>query len=234
LLAGPIAAVAVGTALLGTTALFGGNPLPFALQVLGGALATGFLCSVPATLVAMIPVPSVRSTAVVVVLAAIAAGVTAPTALAARQTLVPGPPPAGSEAGNGAQLPTDEMEVPRELYRDVVVRPLREGRLASSAAATRLQTERPPLPEYAARIRTEVLPTLQRMADTAGSVRIDDERTRTVHQHAVRASTLHLLGYELIAEAMEQNSRALQLDGNARLAEGNLEWDQWAAGVETL
>jgi hypothetical protein len=42
------------------------------------------------------------------------------------------------------------------------------------------------------------------------------------------------MGFEKVATALEQNDRQLLEEGNALLAEGNAEWEQWAAGTAKL
>jgi len=242
LLAGPVAALTVAAWFLVTVALAGGNPLPLTAHVLGGALACGFLVTIcAAALTGALAVPPLRSTALVVAIALVMGAATAGTAMAARQSLVPGLSavlPGYSEI-EGAVVPTQPVPsvdpvVPREFYADVVARPLLDGRVASSSAFRDLQAERPPANVAATRIRAEILPLLRQMLDGAQSVRIDDPRTREVHSHAVAGAQLHVRGFEMLVEALDQDDQQLADQASALLADGNAEWQQWAAGVQEL
>jgi len=130
--------------------------------------------------------------------------------------------------------PTVDPVVPRALYADVVARPLLDGRVATAAALNALKAEHLPNDVTAARMRAEILPVLRQILDGAESVRLDDPEVRTVHEHAIAGARLHVMGFEKVATALEQNDRQLLEEGNALLAEGNAEWEQWAAGTAKL
>ncbi len=223
---------------LGTVAVSGGNPLPFTAHVLGGAVASGFLVAVPAALVGALSVPPLRSTALLTVIAVAAGAGTAATTMASRQTLVPGLSavlPGYSEVEGGV-VPVQPVPpvVPRGLYADVVARPLLDGRVASASAFSALQAEHPPADVAAARIRADILPLLRQMLDGAQSVPIDDPKAREVHVHAIAGAQLHVRGFEMLVEALDQGDQQLAKQASKLLADGNVEWEQWAAGVGGL
>jgi hypothetical protein len=241
LLAGPVASVTTAALFLVVVVAAGGNPLPFAAHVVGGAAAAGFLLAVPAALVGTLPIRPVRVTALLAG-AAVVAGATVATSVAvARQSLVPGLSavlPGYSEVDGGptpnVPVPVPDPVVPRELYADVVARPLLDGRVATAEAFAALKAERPPNAESVSRIRTEILPVLRQMLDGAESVRLDDPEVQQLHGHAIAAARAHVVGFETIANALERNDPTMLREGNSLLAQGNSEWEQWAAGVLAL
>jgi hypothetical protein len=97
-----------------------------------------------------------------------------------------------------------------------------------------LQAERPPNDVAADRIRTQILPVLRQMLDGAESVPIDDPAVWEVHEHAIEGARFHVMGFEKIATALEQNDRDLLQEGDALIQEGNTEWEEWAIGTENL
>ena len=238
LLAGPLASLATAAGFLLVLAALGGTPFVLAPHVLGGAVTAGFLLAVPAALVAVVPVPPVRATGLVAAVALLAGGATAAGAIAGRATLVPGLSavvPGYSDVGGGPVEPPDgTLDVPRDLYPDLVARPLLEGRTATADTFRALQAQKPSNEVAAARIRTEILPALQGMLELAESVRVDDPQVDAVHQHAVSGARLHVAGFTAVAEALERGDAAQLRQGSQQLADGNAQWEQWAAGVSAL
>jgi hypothetical protein len=240
LLAGPAATAVTAAVFLVMVAVVGGNPLPVAAHVLGGAVAAGFLLTAPAALVAALPLRVPRSTALAATLAvAVTAGATtAAWSMLARQQLVPGLSAAlpGYSEVEGGPVPDQAVQppVPRELYRDVVARPLLDGRAAEAEWFSELQAEQPPNDVAAARIRTELLPLLEQMRDGAEDVRIDDPDVAAVHDDALAGIRLHLAGFELVATALERDDAGMLQRGSALLEQGNSHWERWAAAVPTL
>jgi hypothetical protein len=240
LLAGPTATVVTAATFLVVVAVVGGNPLPVAAHVLGGAVAAGFLLAAPASLVAVLGLPTLRrpTLGVTVAVAVIAGAGTAASAMVARQTMVPGLSAAlpGYSEIQGGPVPDQAVAppIPRELYRDVVARPLLQGRAAEAEAFSQLQAEQPPNDVAAGRIRSEIVPLLQAMLDGATDVRIDDPDLAAVHADLLAGIRLHLQSFELIATALERNDAALLQQGNALLQQGTKRWSRWAAGVAAL
>jgi hypothetical protein len=124
--------------------------------------------------------------------------------------------------------------IPRAFYRDVVARPLLEGRKATADAFRQLQEERPSNAVAVTRIRTEILPVLRQMADAADSVRLDDPEVREIHDQARDGAHLQVQGFEEVATALERNDRALLQHGNSIIAIAGFSWEEWARGVQTL
>ena len=223
LLASPVAS---GTAAIGfltmNTALGGDLNFAFIEQFIRRSLALGLLCTVPIAVASLVlraaPTYTVRNTLAVVVLAGVLAGLASLGVVAARQALLISP----------------SSPIPRAVYADVVAKPLLDGREATAAAWRALQAERPPNEVAANRIRTEILPVLQQMLDGAESVPIDDPEVWEVHEHAIKGARSHVMGFEKIASALEQNDRDLLQEGDALLREGNAEWEEWAIGTENL
>jgi hypothetical protein len=240
LLAGPTATVVTAAVFLVIVAVVGGNPLPVAAHVLGGAVAAGFLLATPAALVAALPLRVPRSTMLGATLAvAVTAGAgTAAWAMLAREQLVPGLSAAlpGYSEVDGGPIPDQAVQppVPRELYRDVVARPLLDRRAAEAEWFSALQSEQPPNDVAAARIRTELVPLLEQMRDGAEDVSIDDPEVAAVHEDVLAGIRLHLAGFELIATALERDDAPLLQQGSALLEQGNYRWERWAAAVPRL
>jgi hypothetical protein len=226
------------TAFLAVAAAVAGDPLRLAPHLLGGSVTCGFLLAVPASLVALAPVPPVRVTAVVAAIAVLAGGGVAPAVMAARRTVVPGLAavvPGYSETDGGLVTPPDTtLDVPRDLYADVVALPLLEGRKATAEAFSALQAERPPNDIAAGRIRADILPQLRGMLDLARSVHVDDPAVTAVHEHALTGAELEVAGFEAVAAGLERSDPAQVRQGSAQIAQANGEWQQWAVGVGGL
>jgi hypothetical protein len=173
-----------------------------------------------------------------VAVAVVAGAGTAASAMVARQTLVPGLAAAlpGYSEVDGGPVPDQAVQppVPRELYLDVVARPLMDGRAAEAEVFSALQSEQPPNDVAADRIHTEIIPLLQLMLDGATDVPIDDPQVAAVHENVLAGIRLHLEGFELVATALARDDAAMLQQGSDLLAEGNARWDRWAAGVAAL
>jgi hypothetical protein len=130
--------------------------------------------------------------------------------------------------------PVLDPVVPRELYKDVVARPLLTGRAATASAFRSLRGEHLPAAALAAGIRAEILPVLRQMLDGAQSVRLDDAGVLRVHQHAIDGARLEVAGFDTVAGGLERGDPDQVSRGSALLARSNTEWTQWASGVLTL
>jgi hypothetical protein len=119
-------------------------------------------------------------------------------------------------------------------YKDVVARPLINGRAAYVAALRELQIKRPSNAVAASRIRTEILPLLRQMLDGAQSVHIEDPAALEVHKHAVAGARLHVAAFSILTDALDHSNQALNKQASMLIAQGNAEWQQWAAGVLAL
>lgn len=224
LIAGPIAAMTTATCFLALIAVAGGNPLAATAHVLGGALTSGFLITTATAPLATIPAAPLRSTALLAVVALVIGAATAGGSFAGRAVLVPGL----------SALAEETLEVSRQDYRDVVARPLLEGRLAAAAWFRGLQAQQPPGPIAAARIRSELVPILQQQVDTAELVHSEDPRVQDVHTHAVTGARMQLLGFRTLADALEREDELLFRRADGIIAQSGEEWRQWAAGAQAL
>ncbi|MFP5283680.1 MAG: hypothetical protein ACLGIF_09545, partial [Actinomycetes bacterium] len=229
LVASPVASAIAAAGVLGlNTALGGDLRWAFVASVLRPGLALGLLGTL---LVApgLLALAGRRDRSVggaaTSLVAALLAGLLCLGVVAGRTVLVPASPSPELAA---------PVAVPRPLYGQVVARPLLDGRAATAAALNALQAEKPPNNVAADRIRSEILPVLTQMRDGAESVQLDDPVVQAVHSHAVAGSRLHVAGFTLIATALEANNPALLEEGNAMLANGNEEWERWAAGAQNL
>ncbi|WP_433505454.1 M48 family metalloprotease [Pseudonocardia halophobica] len=241
----PVAALLGGAGLLVAVAMTGGNPGAVAFPLLGGVVGSGSVLMLAAAPLLLLvpgrpsgPILAVGAATVVLGLAAVG-GV-----LLERATVVPGLPtdltsapgqqtPAAPSTNDPLPEVADPV-VPRAYYRDVVARPLLEGRKATADAFRQLQQEKPSNAVAATRIRTEILPVLEQMADAADSVRLDDPEVQEIHDHARDGAHLQVQGFEEVATALERNDRALLQHGNSIIAIAGVQWEEWARGVQTL
>lgn len=242
--AAPVAALFGGAGLLVTVAMTGGDPAAVALPLLGGVLGCGSLLMLAAApLVLLVPGrpsgPILAVGAATVVLGLAAAG----GVLLERATVVPGlptdltPPPGQQTAVAPPNDPIGQVAgpvIPRAFYRDVVARPLLEGRKSTADAFRQLRQEKPSNAVAVTRIRTEILPVLRQMADAADSVRLDDPEVRELHDHARDGAHLQVQGFEEVATALDRNDGALLRHGNSIIAIAGIQWQEWARGVQTL
>ncbi len=71
------------------------------------------------------------------------------------------------------------------------------------------------------------MPLLRQMLDGAHALRIDDPRFRDVHARAIAGAQLHVRGFEMIVEALDQDDQRLTKQASTPLlAEGNAEWEK--------
>jgi hypothetical protein len=77
-------------------------------------------------------------------------------------------------------------------------------------------------------------PLLRQMLDGAQSVCIEDPTVLEVHKHAVDGAHLHIAGFTMLADALDHDDQVLSKQASALIAQGNAEWQRWAAGVLTL
>ena len=237
LLASPIASVTTVIGFLALNTVLGGQlTAVFVEEFVRRSVALSLLSLLGVAVASLVlqirRTSAMNATFATVVAAAVLAGAASLGVLAARQTLT------GAYATGGIPStksgPTVDPVVPRELYADVVARPLLEGRVATASAFSAMQAERLPDDLIAARIRAEILPLLRQMLDLAESVRLDDPEVKTVHEHAIAGARLHVMAFEKVATALEQSDPRLLSEGDALIADGNAEWEQWAAGTANL
>lgn len=240
LLAGPVAGVSTGIVFLAVITVLGGDPRVIAGLVLGGAVAAGFVLAAPAALLALPPVPALRSAPVVAVVAVVVGALTTAGVTAERALIVPGLSalvPGHSEVGDrplDPNQPSLQPPVPRELYPTVVALDLLERRLAETSVLAKLKADNPPGVEAADRIRRDLLPVARDILRIAQSVPLDDPAVKEVHEHALTAARAHVDAYVLFASALEQGDMAKFDQAQGLLLTGDREWQAWAAAVQTL
>jgi hypothetical protein len=235
LLASPVASATTVMGFVALITLFAG---PFTADYVVGLLRSSVAISLFSILVIAVAslvlqgrrTSAVSATVATVVASAVLAGLASFGVLAGYQALLS----AASGTFTNQPEPTVASVVPRALYAQVVARPLLEGRVAAASTLSAMQAEHLSDADAAARIRAEILPVLRQMLDRAESVQLDDPEVRTVHEHAIKGAQLNVMGYEKIVSALEQSDRQLLQEGNALLADGNAEWEQWAAATAKL
>lgn len=233
LLAGPVAAVTTGITFLTVNTALGGNPFTIAGWLLGGAVAAGFVLTGPAALLGLLPLPPLRSTAVVATVAAAMGAVATVGVTAERELIVPGL--FGSISGPlDPSQPSLQLPVPRDLYPTVVALDLIERRIAETSAFEDLEADYPQAAEAAARLRRDVLPLASDILRIAQAVPLDDPVLMDVHGHAVAAATAHVDAYELFVVALEQADTGKFEEAQNLLLAGDREWQAWAVAVQTL
>jgi hypothetical protein len=149
---------------------------------------------------------------------------------------VPGnsPSPQNSSSPGVSPSPAYPSPIPRAMYAFVVARPLLEGRVATAEAVRTLREEHVPNDVAADRVRTQILPLLRQMRDRAESTLLDDPEVVKVHEHAIKGARLNVSGFEIIANALEQNDPELLQKGNALVEMASAEWEEWAKGTLKL
>lgn len=64
------------------------------------------------------------------------------------------------------------------------------------------------------------MPLLRQMLDGAHALRIDDPRFRDVHARAIAGAQLHVRGFEMLVEALDQDDQRLTKQASAPLRGG--------------